>query len=340
MCDLEDKILKKNIPGKYTWWEEEERDMYGQVYTDSECSDEEAGMSEMQKVQKWEKAEMPKPLQMTALANLRATQSGAKHTGPKGVIEDHKQAKKQMELNYEIEQQYKEALVEAISNGVHLLPGQKSISANAVKEEMRRANLQRDDSDVENDEEEDYDFLEQYREERLKQMRYATHFPIFGEIKEVDPFEFVDEVDNEDPRVAVIVHMYEPYIKACKDINKMLEVLARRMPFAKFLRLHAHKANANFDPIGLPVIMVHRGGELIHNFTRVTDDLPPDFKEDDVMWLLENAGVVDPENEANHQEPTREADGGEDYRRKNHVRSTVYSDSDEDSELDAYCEGL
>ena len=24
MCDLEDKILKKNIPGKYSWWEREE----------------------------------------------------------------------------------------------------------------------------------------------------------------------------------------------------------------------------------------------------------------------------------------------------------------------------
>jgi len=29
MCDLEDKILKKNIPGKYSWWEKEKDDLGG-----------------------------------------------------------------------------------------------------------------------------------------------------------------------------------------------------------------------------------------------------------------------------------------------------------------------
>lgn len=41
----------------------------------------------MQKVQKWEEKEIPKPLQMQMLNNLRTGQRGAKHTGVKGVLE-------------------------------------------------------------------------------------------------------------------------------------------------------------------------------------------------------------------------------------------------------------
>jgi len=102
MTDLEDKILKKNIPGKYTWWDkdsdeegENERVIEGDMaLTDEQIADKK--LTDMQRVQKWEKSEieMPKPLQMAALNNMRGTQAGAMHTGPKGVLEDYKQAKK------------------------------------------------------------------------------------------------------------------------------------------------------------------------------------------------------------------------------------------------------
>jgi len=76
---------------------------------------------------------------------------------------------------------------------------------------------------------------------------------------------------------------YEPYIDGCKKINRMLEDLARRMSWCKFLRLHRFKANPNFDEIALPVVMVYKGGELVENWVKVTDDLPPDFIIDDVQ---------------------------------------------------------
>jgi len=91
--------------------------------------------------------------------------------------------------------------------------------------------------------------------------------------------------------------MYEPYVPACKQLNKYLEDLARRMPFAKFLRLHAFKANNNMDPVALPILMIHKGGELLHNLVRVSDDLPKEFTIEDVKELLEYCGVVDPSSE-------------------------------------------
>ncbi|GMH99374.1 hypothetical protein TrLO_g14578 [Triparma laevis f. longispina] len=314
MTDLEDKILKKNIPGKYTWWDKDS-DEEGSLH-DSDSDHEPDKTTDMQKVQKWEEKEIPKPLQMQMLNNLRTGQRGAKHTGVKGVLEDYKQAKKQKELEYEIECQYKEALLDHIATGATLLPGETSISA-ASMNAQKAAVVRRDQLDYGNKEkdevDEDEEFMRSYRDARLSQLRYSTTFPTFGEITEVDPFEFSDAVDNADPRVNIVVHMYEPYVDDCKKINKLLEQLARRMNWCKFLRLHCFKANPNFDPIALPVLMVYKGGELAHNFVKVTDDLPTDFTIDDVQWLLENCGIVNPTSVENKADQVVEENGAETY---------------------------
>lgn len=221
MCDLEDKILKKNIPGKYSWWDKEKDDMGGSTVTDaaaydrhnddSDCSvDSNEGLTDVQRVQKMEKEEIPKPLQIQALKNLQDSRQGgpSKNTGVKGVKEDYKNAKKEMELNYEIEQQMREMMLERATSGAVLDPGEKSISA-ATLMEIEKRRKRRDDSDSEGEErgEAEVDFMEKYRAARLGQLRYGTSFPTFGEISECDAFEYADEVDNTDERVFVVVHM-------------------------------------------------------------------------------------------------------------------------------------
>ncbi|GMI24920.1 hypothetical protein TrRE_jg7189, partial [Triparma retinervis] len=253
----------------------------------------------MQKVQNWEEKEIPKPLQMAMLNNLRTEQRGAKHTGVKGVMEDYKQAKKQAELDYEIECQYREAVIDSITQGNALLPGETSISA-ASKNAVEAARLRRDQADYGNAEQddvaEDDEFMRSYRDARLNQLKHAVTYPTYGHLKEVDAIEYASLVDEIDQRSYLVVHMYEPYVEGCKRINNMLEDLARRMTWCQFVRLHCFKANPNFDPIALPVIMLYRGGELVENFVKATDALPNDFKVADLQWLLENAGVVDPES--------------------------------------------
>jgi len=147
MTDLEDKILKKNIPGKYTWWDKDS-DEEGDI-VDSDDDTPKDKTTDMQKVQKWEEKEIPKPLQMQMLNNLRTSERGAKHTGVKGVLEDYKQAKKQKELEYEIEQQFKEAVLDNIATGSTLLPGETSISA-ASMNAIEAARVRRDQADYGN----------------------------------------------------------------------------------------------------------------------------------------------------------------------------------------------
>mmetsp|Transcript_16236 Transcript_16236/g.33364 ORF Transcript_16236/g.33364 Transcript_16236/m.33364 type:complete len:367 (+) Transcript_16236:44-1144(+) len=354
MTDLEDKILKKNIPGKYTWWDKDSDEEKSLHDSDSDHDDvnTQDRKTDVQKVAKWEEQEIPKPLQMQMLNNLRADQREAKHTGVKGVLEDYKQAKKQKELEYEIECQYRESVLETIATGSVLLPGESSISAASLNA-IEAASVRRDEKDYGNEVEEDEkreeeEFMKSYRDARLTQLKHAARYPIYGTLLEVDAFEFAELVDDMDPRSHLVIHMYEPYVEGCKRINNMLDELSRRMRWCQVARLHCFKANPNFDPVALPVIMVYRGGEMVENFVKVTDVLPKDFKVDDLQWLLENAGVVNPES----------AEGGKDLVIQevsdvsrtgvntngvtvSHVDREPEDDRDEeDDELDAMLEGF
>lgn len=87
-ADLEDKILKKNIPGKYTWWDkdsDEEGEGARADWVDREASDPETEMTELEKQQKWVENDCPEPIRRTIMAREEKERA---RTGVKGVLAD------------------------------------------------------------------------------------------------------------------------------------------------------------------------------------------------------------------------------------------------------------
>lgn len=88
-ADLEDKILKKNIPGKYTWWDkdsDEEGEGARADWVDREASDPETEMTEMEKQKKWVENDCPEPIRRTIMAREEKERA---RTGVKGVLADY-----------------------------------------------------------------------------------------------------------------------------------------------------------------------------------------------------------------------------------------------------------
>lgn len=88
--DLEDRILKKNIPGKYTWWEkdsDEEGERARADWIDREASDPEKEMTELQKQTKWVENDCPEPIRRTIVARQERERA---RTGVKGVLADYR----------------------------------------------------------------------------------------------------------------------------------------------------------------------------------------------------------------------------------------------------------
>lgn len=99
----------------------------------------------------------------------------------------------------------------------HIVPGSSATVATATA-----ANDSNDDDD--DDDDNDEGFLGSYRRRRLEQLKATAGRPQFGQIVEAERSTFVSAVDTEDPRTSVVVHLYEPYIDACRRMNRFLEV--------------------------------------------------------------------------------------------------------------------
>ena len=291
MTDLEDRFLKKNIPGKYSQWddfnekrqnEEEDDDQMDEWEFDKNKS------TEFEQVRKWDRDSVPKPLQISALASKNNINNSKHATGPKGVLNDYREQKQLEAYNRQIEEEERKKILSRALNGSYLKHGESSISAASLEAASKSKNI-RDKQDNDDD-----DFLAKYREKRLQQMKYSYSLPRFGNFIELESrFEYVDTIDETDPRISVIIHIYEPTIKECNLLNEHLDTLARGdlKIGTRFCRIRAFTLKDDFDVIGLPALVLYRGSNLIRNWTRIVNYLPLEnrkkFTSDDIRNLIE-----------------------------------------------------
>ncbi len=49
---------------------------------------------------------------------------------------------------------------------------------------------------------------------------------------------------------------------------------------------------AGFDPVGLPTILLYRGGEQVHSLLRLTDKTGPHITDEKLVALLNEYGAL------------------------------------------------
>eukprot|EP00521_Asterionellopsis_glacialis_P006128 CAMPEP_0195282826 /NCGR_PEP_ID=MMETSP0707-20130614/1577_1 /TAXON_ID=33640 /ORGANISM="Asterionellopsis glacialis, Strain CCMP134" /LENGTH=210 /DNA_ID=CAMNT_0040341877 /DNA_START=68 /DNA_END=700 /DNA_ORIENTATION=+ len=177
-----------------------------------------------------------------------------------------------------------------------MMPGELSISGSAIQSRMRSSSqLLRTDQDGslgEEEKEEDRHFRNMMKSQEMRmQSPERPVKPMFGSVEEVDALEYISAIDETDPETYVVVHLYEPFIPACRMLNQHWDVLARSLAHVRFLRLRGSTASKTLDPIGLPSVVIYKDGQLLCNLTPVTSDLPENFKATDVHWLLKSCGI-------------------------------------------------
>ncbi|XP_046659638.1 phosducin-like protein [Homalodisca vitripennis] len=206
------------------------------------------------------------------------------NTGPKGVLKDW-QRFKQLEVEKRREQEAERlALMKKLS-----------ITCKSTLDE------ERDKKDAKCDEFAELlsdEFLEQYRKQRMHEMMSnSSKLPKFGllhDLKSGD--QFLEAVDNENKAVTVIVHIYEDKVPGCKTMNSCLAELSQEYVQVKFCKLLSTAAGMSnhFKADGVPALLVYKGGQVVGNFVRVTDDLGDEFYAGDVEnFLIEHGMIVD-----------------------------------------------
>ncbi|XP_077478960.1 phosducin-like protein [Stigmatopora argus] len=221
----------------------------------------------------------------------------AVNTGPKGVINDWRKYK-QLEVEQRQEQKNEmERLIKKLSMTCRSdLDLEKDKEKQKELQDKIKGKMTMQEYNMLQQEKDDEDFLQHYRAQRMEEMRrQLNRGKCFERVRELSGGEdFLEALDEEDKNTLVAVHIYEPDAPGCEAMSGSLACLAREYPSVKFcsVRSSAVGTSALFRGGALPALLVYRGGELIGNFVRLTDQLGEDFFAVDVEALLQEYGML------------------------------------------------
>ncbi|XP_076139799.1 phosducin-like protein [Alosa pseudoharengus] len=257
----------------------------------------------------------------------------AVNTGPKGVINDWRKYK-QLETEQKKEQKKEmEKLIKKLSITCRShLDEEKDKEKQKKLQDKIRGKLGVKEMDEDEDEDaDDEEFLEQYRQQRMAEMRLALDGGRrFNQVVDIGSGEeFLQAVDEEGRGTLVIIHIYEPEVLACQAMEGCLLCLAQQYPLVKFCRVLGSDIGTSeqFRTSALPALLMYRNGELVGNLVRVSDQLGEDFYATDVEAMLQEYGLL-PDKYA-HSTLNAGANGS--IRNSNLAQ---LSDSDSDLDLD------
>ncbi|XP_062409947.1 phosducin-like protein [Sardina pilchardus] len=256
----------------------------------------------------------------------------AVNTGPKGVINDWRKYK-QLENEQKKEQKKEmEKLIKKLSITCRShLDEEKDKEKQKKLQDKIRGKLGNKEMDEEEEDADDEEFLEQYRQQRMAEMRLALDGGRrFNQVVDLGSGEeFLQAVDEEGRGTLVIIHIYEPEVLACQAMEGCLLCLAQQYPLVKFCRVLGSDIGTSeqFRNSALPALLMYRNGELVGNLVRVSDQLGEDFYATDVEAMLQEYGLL-PDKYA---QSTLNAGANGSIRNSNLPQ---LSDSDSDLDLD------
>ncbi|CAG4950813.1 unnamed protein product [Colias eurytheme] len=264
MATLEDKILGEKLHNYCSSSEDEGSDDEGNASGDEEKA-----------IKTSATAAEPPP--------VNSWNGSASNTGPKGVLEDWRRFK-QLEA-----ENRKELEKERIA-----LAKKLTLSVKTQREEEKEKEI--DEIEDELNELIDEGFLMKYQQQRMQElMAQLQKAPKFGSVQTLNSQdEFLNSIDKEDPKVAIIIHIYSNKNRACETMDGCLNILASDYPTIKFCRIAADITglSRHFRVDGVPAILVYKAGQIIGNFVQLASELGNDFFAPDVEKFLIEYGML------------------------------------------------
>ena len=220
--------------------------------------------------------------------------AGAENTGPKGVIKDW-QRFKQLENEKNTESQ-EERL--RIAKRLAMTCRSDDLDKEISKEQC---SSKQEQTSVDNIEKEllDDEFFQEYLKKRLDEMqKKVVSLPRFGKVVELTTETYLNEIDNENPNVTIIIHIYDQKITECKTMNNCLDDIASQYPIVKCCKVRSSEINLTdkFRKLGCPALLIYKNKELIGNFVKMADEFGDEFVTSDVENFLIEQGFLPSED--------------------------------------------
>lgn len=93
--------------------------------------------------------------------------------------------------------------------------------------------------------------------------------PEFRGVRQINKKEYIREVNEAGKGIHVVLHLYKDCVDECVQINRELEVLAKKFPKVKFLKGISDKIVPNFPDRQLPYILYYKDGKMQKGLQRL-----------------------------------------------------------------------
>lgn len=110
--------------------------------------------------------------------------------------------------------------------------------------------------------------------------------------------QFLSAIDGEDKTVSVLILLHEPNSPGCASAVRAIESLSKMHVHVKFctVRPSLISMSLHFKVSGVPALLAYKGGQLLGNFVRLTDELTDDFEICDLESYLIEHGILNDRN--------------------------------------------
>lgn len=113
---------------------------------------------------------------------------------------------------------------------------------------------------------EDEEVLQEYRRQRIAEMRTMAEKAKFGSVIEISAENYVKEVTNAGDGIWVVLHLYARGIPICALINQYMSQLAAKFPTTKFIKSIATTCIPNYPEKNVPTIFIYYETQMKRQF--------------------------------------------------------------------------
>lgn len=147
--------------------------------------------------------------------------------------------------------------------------------------------------ELEDDEEfADSTFFNEYRQQRMNQLKAKQFRDRYGEVYEINKDEWVREVTECSKGCWVIAFLYQDSIIECRLMEDRLMTLSKKFKYVKFVKIRANQAVENWPEHRLPTLFLYNEGELKHQMFTLKEVGGKSMKVEDLEWWLVQRKIV------------------------------------------------
>lgn len=185
------------------------------------------------------------------------------------------------------------------------------------------------------EDDEDEDFLEEYKLKRFQELQNLQKQAKFGTVLHITKPEYEDEVTKASDDSYVFVHMSLQLEVQSRLLSSLTISLARKFPEIKFAEIPANRCVENYPELNCPTIIIYYKKNIVKQFVTLTQLGGSDCKITDLEKILVDINAVKPSDE--RLEANQQDEDLEESRRLRFVKKTIRNtDDDNGDDYDFY----